>query len=141
MSTITKLQQGYTITTADNANFLLIGDVGHGNQAGNLELQFVPSVSAPFTGSLAVMGRIGGGPLMKQEAALGVPFASIPYRRVILNGVCYDYSMTAVGAPDLLTGASILHIPSYGLSIALLVTCTQGTGTVYYRTLEGAGSP
>lgn len=137
---LTKAPQGYQVTTADSGNTLQIGDAGHGSvTGGGILLEFVPNTTGPaFVGSFTVVGRVGGGALQKQEAALGVPYAQIPYRQLYLNGAVADYSIVSTT----ITGASIILIPAAGLSIGLLVgTITQGGGTLYFRTLEGATAP
>lgn len=137
---VTPCPQGYQITANDSGNFLVIGDAGHGNSMGAIAVEFVPTVS--FVGSLAIMGRVGGGPLSRQENKIGIPFATVPFRKIYLNGAVSDYSMSTAG--DIatgITGQSLIQVPANGLVVALLVTCSAGSCTVYYRTLEGAGAP
>jgi hypothetical protein len=126
-----QLAQGQKITTADSGNTLVVGDAGHGNTAGAVVIEFLPD--GTWTGNLVVVARVGGGPLSKQEAKLGVPFAQVPYRAAYLNGAVSDYSIQSVP----LTGASLVQVPANGTAIGFLVTCTAGFATVYFRTLDG----
>jgi hypothetical protein len=136
-SIITKVLQGYTITAADTANYLQIGSAGHGNTGGAILIEFVPDSHGSWNGSFVIVARVGGGPLGKQEAAIGVPFAQVPYRQIYLNGVVADYSIVST----VITGASIIQVPCAGLSIALLPTVVAGFGTIYYRMLEETCAP
>lgn len=134
---LTKCPQGYVITTADSGNTLQLGDAGHGNSGGAITIEFLPTLAGGFTGSITVVGRIGGGPLSRQESALGLAYAQVPYRQIYLNGAVQLYEIVNTA----ITGASIIQVPAAGLSIGLLVTCTAGSGSVYFRTLEGATAP
>lgn len=116
------------ITTEDDGKFLLLSDTG-GNWAGVWVFEFVPDPGDPFDGQLSIQGRIQG----QQAFDDDVPFDVIPYKAAILNGVVSDYSLTT----DYITGHSFLTIPASGASIAVLVSCTGGKGTLYSYPRQG----
>ncbi len=121
------------ISSEDDAQFLLLSDTG-GASAGMWVLQFVSDPDDPFVGSLSIQGRIQGQQAFTDE----VPFAPVPYRAAILNGVLSDYSLQSAA----IDSHSLFYVPATGAAIALLASVTSGHGVLYSYPREGdAGLP
>lgn len=122
------------ITLAHNGLFGVLGNVS-ASFVGTWRVQF--TCTEDFSGSLTPMARGAG----KDTHDDSVGFATVPYRRVQLNGTASDY--------QLITGASVLPIitdfvilvPSAGLSVAFLIEVNAGSGVVYTQPLEGLAAP
>lgn len=129
---LVQVDRSYKVTTKDNGNFLFLGNAAEG-QVGAMCVQWVPDEQ--FTGALGVTSRIYGFPITDSGVPLGL--VPVPYRRVNINGTASDYGFDTAT----LTGPSIINVPANGLAVALLVSCTAGTGWLYSWPLLGPCSP
>lgn len=118
------------ITAADNGNFLEFGPAGTSSSVGTFVFQFQPSMD--FAGSIQVMGKCFG-PAAQAGNAATIP---IPYRRVNVAGAASDYAIVA----DAITSAGIIQVPSNGITVTFLVTCTAGSCGVFSWDLQGPSS-
>lgn len=117
------------ITATNNGDILPLGPAGTTSFVGTMGVQFAPSLD--FVGSFQVLGKIMG------TAADNAPYVPIPYRRVTVvaggSVVASDYAMVS----DPVVPTAMIHVPSAGLSIALLITCSAGTCQVFSMDLQG----
>lgn len=127
MASTYPIDRSYRVTTTDNGNFLNIGNAASG-RVGTWLVHWVPDLSFAG-GGLTVYGRGYG----KPASDAGVPWATIPYRRINVAGVASDYAIVTatVGA------AGMIQIPANGLAVALGVSCTAGFGWLYSWDLNG----
>ena len=127
MAYIFPVSRKFVAQPAQNGNIAVIGNAADG-RVGTWMVQFVPSED--FVGSFGIVGRAYGKVAGDDE----VPYQSVPYRRVSLNGVASDYAIAtaAVGGT-----ADIIQIPSNGLNIGLLIAASAGECAVYSWDLNG----
>lgn len=119
----------FGVSTDDNGDFLEIGPAGTGLSGGVMAIQFVPSEG--FVGEFSIQGR-----LMGQAARdAGVAFMPIEYRPITINNVPKDFTIPTAST---VTGPSLIQVPSNGVSVALLVSCSQGTCQIVSWDLQGA---
>ena len=118
----------FGISPSDNGDFLEIGPAGTSSTGGIMAIQFIPDVN--FVGSIIVVGRVFGP--AAQDA--GAAFMPISYRRVTVNNVASDYQIVS----DPITGPSTIQVPSNGISIGFLVSCSAGLCQVVSWDLQGA---
>lgn len=84
-------------------------------------------------------GSLSASIVVKQRSSVpaasddSVPFVVALYRKMYLNGAAGDGSLVETA----ITTTSIIEIPCSGLEIALDVTYTSGTGTVYVLPMAG----
>lgn len=116
----------YKITTVDNGNYKILGNVSD-STGGAWRVQFAPDAS--FVGSLLVTARASGDDAVSDA----VGFGTIAYRRVQLGGLASDYTLVTTT----LTTDAIILVPANGLSVAIAVTCTAGFGYLYTIPLLG----
>jgi hypothetical protein len=128
MAIVKASNRANVVKAINNGDLWELGPGGTPHSVAVLEIQFAPSVD--FVGSFSVMGKILG------VAGDTAPFLPIPYRRVNINAAVSDYAM--VGDPVI--PAAIIHVPSNGLTIALLVTCTSGFCQIYSMDLNGSSA-
>jgi hypothetical protein len=122
------------ITASQSGQFVVLGNVSP-SQVGTWRVQFVPDEL--WQGSLTPMGRSAG----KDAHDDSVGFATVPYRRVQLNGIASDYRlMTDAAVLPIATDFTVL-VPATGLAVAFLIECTAGSGVLYSQPLEGLASP
>lgn len=131
MADIFPCDDRFLVKPAQNGMYAQWGNTSDENPSGAWMLYFRPSLD--FAGEFIVSGR----PPRIQTSDTSVPFLPIPYRRVTLNNVASDYAMV----DDAVSGASIVHIPANGISVALLINCTAGSCMVYAQKMEGATTP
>lgn len=86
--------------------------------------------TSSLSASIVVKARARG----EYAATDAVPFVPISYAKLYLNGLVSDNTLVSTT----ITNTSIVLIPASGLSVALDVTFTSGTGAVYSWPLEGA---
>lgn len=108
-----RAQRVFRISPDDTGAILDIGPASDAGSVATYMVQVVPTLD--FIGQIAVVGRVAG-----QTA---IPFASIPYRRVVRHSVASDYALATSTVAD----AAILQIPANGLDIGLEVACTAGS--------------
>jgi hypothetical protein len=118
----------FGIMPSDNGDILEIGPAGTSSSGGVMAIQFVPDVN--YSGSVVLVGKVFG--TAAQDA--GAAFMPISYRRVTVNNVASDYSIVS----DAITGATTIQVPSNGISIGLLVTCSAGSCQVVSMNLQGS---
>lgn len=116
------------VSSLNNGDTLDFGPAGTPAFVGTYAFQFVMSLD--FQGALVPLGRMSG----KAAQEAGAPFLQIPYRRVVVNALPSDYALVA----DPITAAGIIQIASNGLSIGMLVACTQGYCDILTWDLQGA---
>lgn len=110
--------------------FLEVGNAAPQDHTGTVMIYFLPSVD--YVGSFAVMGRPRG--QSSSAADPGAPFLPVAYVAVNVDGAAVErlYSTALISAPG------IIEVPAHGLSIGLLVSCTQGTCQLFFARLTGA---
>lgn len=128
MPTVVRAQRYSKVTVANNGDILDLGPAGTGGTVATYMIQFVASLN--FIGQFGVMGRLYGTPSVD---VAGSQFASIPYRRVNVNGLASDYDMVT----DVITGSGIIQVPANGLDVGLLVAISQGTCAIASLDLNG----
>ncbi len=112
----------YTVTTADNGRILFLGDASSSRTSAKT-IMWVPNI--PFTGAgFTVVARVYG-PAPDKAGITPVP---VPYRRVYLNGVASDRAIVSDTLP---ATAWLIEVPANGQVIALVISCTVGTGQLY----------
>lgn len=116
------------VTQTNNGDIFEFGPGGGVSQVGAIVFQFAPSLD--FAGTFLVIGKMMG------VAAETAPFLPISYRRVNINTLASDYAIVA----DAVVPSAIIQVPSNGLSIALLVSCTAGKCQVYSWDLQGSSA-
>ena len=119
----------YRVSTTDHGKFLYLGNASDG-RTGTMAVQWVPDAS--FTGSFAVTARMHGKPASDN----GVAFVDYPFRRVVLNNVASDRAVTTNTATPLVN-SFIIEVPSNGVALAMLCSCTAGFGYLYSWPLTG----
>lgn len=119
----------YRVSESDNGLFLFLGNSSDG-RTGTMVVQWVPDAS--FAGSFAVTARIYGKPASDN----GVAFVDYPFRRVVLNNVASDRAITTNTATPLVN-SFIIEVPSNGVALAMLCSCTAGFGHLYSWPLNG----
>jgi hypothetical protein len=117
------------VTVNDNGKILFFGNASDG-RTGTWFLQFVPNLL--FVGQFSVVARPYGSPASND----GVAMQDYPFRRVVLNGVASDRTITNNTATPL-SGGFAIEVPSNGVALGLLVSCTAGGGVVYSWPLNG----
>ena len=122
----------YKVTVADHGKFLFLGNAASG-RVGTFAIQWVPKAS--FSGSFALTARMEGKPASDN----GVAFIDFPIRRVALNDVASDRTITTNTATPLVN-SFIIEVPSNGVVLALLCSCTAGTGVLYNWPLNGSST-
>ena len=127
MALLSPASARYRITTADHGNYKLLGNVSE-SEAGFWRIAFDPDDT--FVGSLLVTARADGDHTHDDE----VGFGTLRYRVLQLNGVGADYSVLTA---EPIGQHCIILVPSVGLSVALAVTCTAGTGMLYVKPFIG----
>jgi hypothetical protein len=120
------------VTVADHGKFLFLGNAGDGRTC-TMAIQFVPDAS--FSGSFAVTARMYGKPASDN----GVAFIDYPFRRVVLNDVASDRAVTTNTATPLVN-SFIIEVPSNGVALAMLCSCTAGFGYLYSWPLNGSAT-
>lgn len=133
MATVYPIGRSYKVTMKDDGNFAEFGAASTLSNVGTWFVQWVPDAS--YTGSgLGIVGRAMG----ETAKTNGTPFTSIPYQMVNIDGLvaspAYGY------ASALITGPSIVQVPSNGLSLAFLISCTGGFGWLYTWDLNGTSN-
>ena len=118
----------FGISASDNGDILEIGPAGTSSSGGVMAIQFVPDVN--YIGSVVLVGKVFG----QAAKDAGAPFMPISYRRVTVNNVASDYAIVS----DPITGATTIQVPSNGISIGLLVTCSAGICQVVSMDLQGS---
>jgi hypothetical protein len=132
MSSVYPIDRAYKITPYDDGNFADFGPGSFGASVGTVGFHFEPDVS--FEGGVAVMAR----GTLKEETGVSIPdppFGVFPYRAGYLNGAVPAVPFTWDTQP--ITGRSLFHVPSNGLSIGLAISCTAGFGWLYSWPIEG----
>ena len=117
----------YKVTTIDDQAVLYLGNAADG-RPGVMVIQWVPDPS--FNGSFGVVARIYGKPANDDN----VGFATVVYRRVVLNGVASDRNLVS---DPIGSSFTIIEVPANGLAIALQANVNQGFGTLYSWPLVG----
>lgn len=130
MATKQRSSRKFGITTTDSGDILDMGPAGTESLVSTFVLQFI--TSGDFAGSFAVLGRVFGQAAKDANAA----FATVPYRRVNVNGVSSDYAIVS----DLITGPGIIQVPMNGMALGLQVTCTAGSCQVVSWDLQGSSA-
>lgn len=130
MAFIYPMDRVFKLTADNNGDIAELGPGAPSGVTGAMVIQFSPSPD--FVGGFAVVARAMG----QAAKAAGAALMPVPYRRVTVNNIASDYTMVA----DLVTGATIIQVPSNGLSIGLLVNCTAGSCQVFPWDLAGASS-
>lgn len=119
----------FGFSTDDNGDFLEIGPAGTSSTGGVMAIQLIPDQN--FVGSVVIHGKIMG--TAARDA--NVQFMPVMYRPITLNNVAADFTIPIATA---VPGNSTINVPSNGVSIALLVTCSAGTCQVVSWNLQGA---
>lgn len=116
-----------TATSEFDGNFLEFGAGSASATTGMLTIQFTPDID--WDGQFVVMARTAG-----QHAKVArVPFLPVTYRRLNVNGAVADRGYTA----DPITSAGMIEVPANGQSIALLMSCADGTCQVAISRVSG----
>ncbi len=119
----------FSLSTANGTNAYVLGD-GSGAFGSAIAVQVVD------TGALSASISVTARSRVRAAADDAVAFVAIPYKKLWLNGVAGDntYVSTAI------TTHSLIVIPASGLSIALNVTFTSGTATIYWTPVESGAA-
>lgn len=125
-------ERSYTINAAMNGLFGELGPAG-GGSTGVWTVMWCPNIS--FDGNMAVMGRITSDDAVND----GAPLVQIPYVAIYLNGA-------VPGSPrswstDLISGTSLIEIPTGAMSPAFLFGVNSGYGRLYLINAEGGYTP
>lgn len=127
------------ITSANTGDTLVLGNAGTPSSTAVWSIQFNPSVD--FVGTFYILGHVRtlGQPetITSPSGGSVTPFLTIPYRRVVMNGVASDWGIVS----DPIVGASIIQVPSNGMSIGVSVACTAGSCDMVSYDVQGAGTP
>ena len=119
----------YDVTTNDHGKILFFGGAADG-RVGTMFIQFVPN--SQFVGQFSVVARPYGAPANTD----GVALVDYPFRRVNINNVASDRTITNSTATPLVAGFQI-EVPANGVVLGLLTSCVQGGGVVYTWPLNG----
>lgn len=127
------------VTVADNSNTLVLGNAGTPSSTAVWEIQFNPSLD--FDGVFYLLGHVRqlATPSTQTSPSGGsvTPYLQIPYRRINMNGVPQDWAIVN----DAIVGASIIQVPSNGMSIGVTVVCSRGTCDITSYDVQGSGTP
>ncbi len=127
MTTKGRSQRYFVVKPDDDGDIADMGPAGTAALVATYTIQFIPS--ADFAGQFAVLGRVAG----NAAQTAGVVMATIPYRRINVNGVASDYNIVT----DVISGPGIIQVPANGLAVGLLIACSAGTCTVISADLSG----
>lgn len=119
-------ERSYVVTPADHGKVLSLGNANDG-RVSTFGVCFMPDPS--WQGTLGVVARLMGIPA--REAHVG--FASIPYKRVNLEGLASDRAVVS----DPLSGFFIIEVPASALVVGVEVNCIQGFGQLFSWPLSG----
>ena len=125
MATIFPLSRPMMVLPANSGNIAELGPAGASKQAGTWTIDILPDQT--FVGSFAIVGRAA----LTTDQQL-VPFATIPYRRIVWNGVASDGAM----ATDVITGRCIIQVP-WNVSVGILMDCSAGFAWIYPYGVDG----
>ncbi len=118
----------YTITPADDAAFLLLAEPNAQTASftqfrGDWTIEFAPTLDSDAT--MVVMARAPGRAPTQNPPA----FIPIMYKADYLNGAPVADPTVNQSAP--ISSASNITIAANGRSIALLISCSTGSCTIY----------
>ncbi len=123
MANIFPIDRAFRITSANHGNFAEFGPAGEGSMVGTWLFHWVPDSS--FVGALGIVGRAYGQKAKDND----VPFVPIPFAPLNINGVVPAAPFVYISGT--IDGNSIIQVPSNGLSVAVLIDCTEGFGWLY----------
>jgi hypothetical protein len=121
----------FRVTTANNGDIVELG-VGATGQVATLVIDFEPSLN--WIGQFAVVGKSFG-----QAANPTASFKPVPYRLVNSANTAGRYEMLG-GDTSLISDSACIQVPANGLSIALLVACSQGSMDINVYRMEGSSA-
>ena len=127
-NTFFPLDRSMLILPAQHGQIGDMGPAGTAQQVGTFTIQFQPSYD--FVGDFGFVGYVANPP-----AAASLQPLPISYKTVAVNGAASDYSYSSA----LITGSTIVQVPSNGLSVGILVNCTGGSCWIVLQRLDGAG--
>lgn len=127
---LANIGKDYTITADDNAKILFLGDASS-SRTSVKTIMWVPGLTFAGAG-FSVVGRIYG----PAPDKAGVTMVPLPYRRVNLAGVASDRAVVSDSLP---AAGFLIEVPANGQTLALVVSCTAGTGQLY--NWDSVGSP
>ncbi len=119
------------ITSTNNGDLFILGNNSNEADVGGWAVWLIPD-SGGFTGTVSIMRRPEG----KGAADNNVGFVTSPYRRIVVAGVAADCQIDSTP----LTTVCEALVQANGASIALFVSCTAGSASVYTRPLQGPTS-
>ena len=126
----------WKILPSDNGNIGILGVAGPMTQGGVIAVDFITDPT--WQGSLAVMGRTIGFPSSDPTGFVPIPFRAAFLNDAVVIGASGAPDWSFVPAQTLLTGRSLIQIPTNGIEVAVLVACVAGFATLYKHLVQGA---
>ena len=117
----------FVATTEYDGDFVELGTGAADDEVGAVCIQFAPTID--FVGEFIVMGRNRKSPAQSVTA----PFLPIPYIRVNVANVASDRAISSAT----ITTTGMIEVPANGLSVAVLMSCSAGSCTLYLTRLAG----
>lgn len=123
----------FQISTANHGQVIELGAAGALNMPGTwlITIQPMDASGIGFQGSIAILGRAAH----SRAKINNLGMMSIPYRRVILQGVASDNAQDTAAITPLGVCTVLVTVPC---SVGFLVSCTAGSAWIYAERTNGA---